>query len=186
MYIYAPLAHRLGLYSIKTELEDLALKHTESNKYSEIAKKIKETKKAKSDEGEKDVEVADDASIAKLILAFKEALGELVKDVSSSNRLTDSAVCLVAGEGDMDLHLERMLKMQGQMDVPGAARVLEINPTHPLIVKLSQVVDKPSKKDSLNDAAHLLFDQARIIEGETVPDIISFANRLNSILEKGF
>ena len=148
--------------------------------------KIKESKKATNDEENNNVTAADDASIAKLILAFKESLGDSVKDVCSSDRLTDSAVCLVAGEGDMDLHLERMLKMQGQMNVPGAARVLEINPRHPLIVKMSEVVDKPSKKDRLIDAAHLLFDQARIIEGETVPDTISFAHRLNSILEKGF
>ena len=85
----------------------------------------------------------------------------------------------------MDLHLERMLKMQGQMDVPGAARVLEINPTHPLIIRMSEVVDKPAKKNALNDAAHLLFDQARIIEGEPVPDPAAFSQRLNSILEQG-
>ena len=148
--------------------------------------KIKDKKSTKADKEDTKTTVADDASVAKLILAFKETLGETVKDVCSSERLTDSAVCLVAGEGDMDLHLERMLKMQGQMDVPGAARVLEINPTHPLIVKMAEVVDKPAKKEALNDAAHLLFDQARIIEGETVPDPASFSQRLNSILERGF
>ena len=148
--------------------------------------KIKGKKEKEAGKEDTKPTVADDALVAKLILAFKETLGEAVKDVCSSKRLTDSAVCLVAGEGDMDLHMERMLKMQGQMDVPGAARVLEINPTHPLIVKMSEVVDKPAKKEALNDAAHLLFDQARIIEGEAVPDPTSFSQRLNSILERGF
>jgi len=146
--------------------------------------KIKNVKDKKADDDKNDAEKADDASVAKLILALKESLGEAVKDVCSSDRLTDSAVCLVAGEGDMDLHLERMLKMQGQMEVPTAARVLEINPAHSLIIKMSEVVSKPAKKTVLNDMALLLFDQARIIEGEPVSDPAAFSQRLNSVLEQ--
>ena len=147
--------------------------------------KIKNVKDKKENDDKNEAKKADDASVAKLILALKESLGETVKDVCSSDRLTDSAVCLVAGEGDMDLHLERMLKMQGQMEVPTAARVLEINPAHPLIIKMSEVVNKPTKKTALNDMALLLFDQARIIEGEPVSDPAAFSQRLNSILEQG-
>ena len=147
--------------------------------------KIKKAKDKKENDDKNEAKKADDASVAKLILSLKESLGETVKDVCSSDRLTDSAVCLVAGEGDMDLHLERMLKMQGQMEVPTAARVLEINPTHPLIIKMSEVVNKPAKKTALNDMALLLFDQARIIEGEPVSDPTAFSQRLNSILEQG-
>tara|TARA_Y100000758_G_scaffold290852_1_gene244725 strand:+ start:612 stop:2489 length:1878 start_codon:yes stop_codon:yes gene_type:complete len=147
--------------------------------------KIKSVKDKKENDDKNEAKKADDASVAKLILALKESLGETVKDVCSSDRLTDSAVCLVAGEGDMDLHLERMLKMQGQMEVPTAARVLEINPAHPLIIKMSEVVNKPAKKTTLNDMALLLFDQARIIEGEPVSDPAAFSQRLNSILEQG-
>ena len=147
--------------------------------------KIKNVKDKKENDDKNETKKADDASVAKLILALKESLGETVKDVCSSDRLTDSAVCLVAGEGDMDLHLERMLKMQGQMEVPTAARVLEINPAHPLIIKMSEVVNKPAKKTALNDMALLLFDQARIIEGEPVSDPAAFSQRLNSILEQG-
>ena len=147
--------------------------------------KIKNVKDKKENDDNNEATKADDASVAKLILALKESLGETVKDVCSSDRLTDSAVCLVAGEGDMDLHLERMLKMQGQMEVPTAARVLEINPAHPLIIKMSEVVNKPAKKTALNDMALLLFDQARIIEGEPVSDPAAFSQRLNSILEQG-
>ena len=147
--------------------------------------KIKNVKDKKENDDKNEAKKADDASVAKLILSLKESLGETVKDVCSSDRLTDSAVCLVAGEGDMDLHLERMLKMQGQMEVPTAARVLEINPAHPLIIKMSEVVNKPAKKTALNDMALLLFDQARIIEGEPVSDPAAFSQRLNSILEQG-
>ena len=147
--------------------------------------KFKSVKDKKENDDKSEAKKADDASVAKLKLALKESLGETVKDVCSSDRLTDSAVCLVAGEGDMDLHLERMLKMQGQMEVPTAARVLEINPAHPLIIKMSEVVNKPTKKTALNDMALLLFDQARIIEGEPVSDPAAFSQRLNSILEQG-
>ena len=147
--------------------------------------KIKNVKDKKETDDKNEAKKADDASVAKLILALKESLGETVKDVCSSDRLTDSAVCLVAGEGDMDLHLERMLKMQGQMEVPTAAPVLELNPAHPLIIKMSEVVNKPAKKTALNDMALLLFDQARIIEGEPVSDPAAFSQRLNSILEQG-
>jgi molecular chaperone HtpG len=147
--------------------------------------KINEPKKKKDGEEEPEPEKADEASLAKLILSLKETLGETVKDVRVSDRLTDSAVCLVAGEGDMDLHLERMLKMQGHMNVPSATRVLEINPAHALIKKLTQAVDKPAKKQTLDDMAHLLLDQARIIEGEPVNDPAAFSRRLDAIMEKG-
>ena len=130
-------------------------------------------------------EAADDAAIAKLLIAFKEELGDAVKDVRASDRLTDSAVCLVAGEGDMDLHLERMLKSQGHMDVPTSARVLEINSTHDLIKQLSGLTDDLTRKEDLQNMAHLLLDQARIIEGEAVSDPIAFSKRLNSTLAKG-
>ncbi|MDA0239710.1 MAG: molecular chaperone HtpG [Proteobacteria bacterium] len=141
-------------------------------------------KKEEADEAEKP-ESADDADLAKLILALKESLGDAVKDVRSSDRLTDSAVCLVSDSGDMDLHLERMLKRQGQMQVPTSLRIMEINPTHSLIKKLSVLVDNAAKRGDLQDMAQLLLDQARIAEGETLSDPIAFAQRLNTMMERG-
>ena len=72
------------------------------------------------------------------IALFKLSLGDAVKDVRSSERLTDSAVCLVADEGDMDMHLERLLKQHRQLDA-AAKRILEINPSHPLIARLADL-----------------------------------------------
>jgi molecular chaperone HtpG len=143
-------------------------------KHSDDAKKEKKNKPAK------------DALAAKLVLAFKETLGEAVKDVRLSDRLTDSAVCLIAGEGDMDLHLARMLKQQGHSDTQSNSRILEINPAHNLIKKLTTIIDDLSKKEDLDNMAHLLLDQARIIEGEAVNDPTAFAARLNNALAKGF
>ena len=132
-----------------------------------------------------DADKADDADMAKLVLNFKQTLGEDVKDVRVSERLTDSAVCLVAADGDMDLHLERMLRQQGHMNVPSAARILELNPGHPLIRKLTGLVDQPADSEILDETARLLLDQAKILEGDSIPDPAAFSRRLNLVLERG-
>jgi len=125
-----------------------------------------------------------DGEIAKLIALFKLTLGDEVKDVRESNRLTDSAVCLVADEGDMDMRLEKLLRQHKQLDKV-SARVLELNPRHPVIRCLIGRVAEPGASDSLADAARLLLDQARILEGETLPDPRAFARRLDGVLAKG-
>ena len=132
-----------------------------------------------------DADKADDAEMAKLVLNFKQTLGEDVKDVRVSERLTDSAVCLVAADGDMDLHLERMLRQQGHMNVPSATRILELNPSHPLIKKLTGLVDQPADSEILDETARLLLDQAKILEGDSIPDPAAFSRRLNLVLERG-
>lgn len=122
--------------------------------------------------------------LASLIAIFKLALGEAVKDVRSSERLTDSAVCLVADEGDMDMHLERLLKQHRQLDT-ATRRILEVNPRHKLIERLAASVGEPGASDQLSEFAWLLLDQARIVEGEQLPDPPAFARRLAALLERG-
>ncbi len=124
------------------------------------------------------------AKLASLIAIFKLALGDAVKDVRSSARLTDSAVCLVADEGDMDMHLERLLKAHRQLD-SAAKRILEINPNHRLIERLAASVGEAGASDQLSEYAWLLLDQARIVEGEPLADPAAFARRLASLLERG-
>ena len=128
---------------------------------------------------------ADDAELAKLILAFKDALGEGVKDVRKSDRLTDSPVCLVADAGDPDLNFTRMMKRQGHMNMPDAPRILEINPSHGLIKRMSGLVDDAAKQGDLKEFAWLLLDQARIVEGEPIADPVAFSQRFNAMMEKG-
>ncbi len=124
------------------------------------------------------------AKLASLIAIFKLALGDAVKDVRSSERLTDSAVCLVADEGDVDMHLERLLKQHRQLDT-AAKRILELNPRHKLIERLAATVGETGASDQLGQFAWLLLDQARIIEGEQLPDPPAFARRLAELLERG-
>ena len=113
-----------------------------------------------------------------LITALREALGDTVKDVRKSDRLTASACCLVADEGEMDMHLERLLKQHNQLE-QAAPRILEINPDHALIAALAD-----HAAGDVADAAHLLLDQARIMEGETLPDPVAFAKRMSDVMTK--
>ena len=126
----------------------------------------------------------DEGKIDALIAMFKLTLNEEVKDVRVSERLTDSAVCLVSDEGDMDLRIERMLKQHNQLE-QSFKRILEINPRHALVASLAESVGKDGAGEKVEDAAWLLLDQARIIEGEQVPDPAAFSRRLNSVMASG-
>jgi molecular chaperone HtpG len=114
-------------------------------------------------------------------LAFvKETLGTAVSDVRASDRLTDSAVCLVASESGLDRQLEKLLASHGQAPA-GASPVLEINPAHAQIARLAAL----GAEDGLRaDAAHLLLDEARIADGEPPVDPRAFAQRLGRLIER--
>jgi molecular chaperone HtpG len=128
----------------------------------------------------------EDNALSSLTALLKLTLIDAVKDVRESNRLTNSAVCLVAADDDMDMHIERMLRQHKQVET-GAKRVLEINPKHPLICRLAETVAEKGGEASgdLDDVAWLLLDQARIIEGETPPDPAAFARRMTDVMTKG-
>ncbi len=123
------------------------------------------------------------ANTSNLIALLKLTLGDAVKDVRSSVRLTDSAVCLVADEGDMDIHLQRLLRQHNKGEET-AKRILEINPSHPLIRSLNAKIGAEGGTDALEDAAWLLLDQARIVEGESPTDPVAFAARLAKSLQR--
>jgi len=119
-----------------------------------------------------------------LIAHLKLALNDAVKDVRTTNRLTDSPVCLVADEGDIDMNLERLLKQHKRIDET-AKRILEINPKHAVIRVMAKKAEATGASAELEDAAHILLDQARIMEGETVPDPAGFTRRLSGLLQRG-
>ena len=127
-------------------------------------------------------EDSDAGSIDSLIASVKLALGATVKDVRTTDRLAESPVCLVADETDMDMNLERMLRQHKQLD-QAAPRVLELNPDHALIKGLAKLL-KAGKSQGIDDAAHLLFEQARILEGETVSDPKAFTRRFSEVMVK--
>lgn len=130
----------------------------------------------------KDDEPKDTGLVDGLIASVKLALGATVKDVRTTDRLSESPVCLVADETDMDMNLERMLRQHKQLD-QAAPRVLEINADHALIKGLAKLV-KDGKTDGIDDAAFLLFEQARILEGEPVSDPKAFTRRFSEVMVK--
>ncbi|MBN8888069.1 MAG: molecular chaperone HtpG [Rudaea sp.] len=121
----------------------------------------------------KEAEKAAEGIVSKL----KELLGERVRDVRVSSRLTDSPSCLVLDENDMGMAMQRLLKQAGH-DVPESKPVLEINPTHALVRRL----------EGESDAAHaadlglLLLEQAQILEGAQLDDPAAYVRRVNSLL----
>jgi molecular chaperone HtpG len=126
----------------------------------------------------------DSASIGTLIAAIKQTLGEAVKDVRRSDRLTDSAVCIVADATGFDRTLEKLLSKQEGTGVKVSAAILEINPTHPLIAALAQKAKAGGVTPEIEDAARLLLDQAHIVEGEPVADPQDFARRLSALMAR--
>jgi molecular chaperone HtpG len=115
-----------------------------------------------------------------LIAALKQIYGENVKDVRLSARLTQSPVCLVAGDGELDFHLEKLLRQNKALNM-SPPRILEINGGHALINKMTVMAGEPAE---LEDLAWLLLDQARLLEGETLNDPQSFSERLTRLVEK--
>jgi molecular chaperone HtpG len=126
-------------------------------------------------------EPAPAAPEAETFLAFvKSQLGEAVSDVRASDRLTTSAACLVASEHGIDRQLERILSASGQSP-RGTKPVLELNPRHDLVMRLAEL---PDDADLKADGAHLLFDEARIADGELPDDARAFADRLARVMAK--
>jgi molecular chaperone HtpG len=122
-----------------------------------------------------------DKAVTDFLAFIKDTLGEAVSDVRASDRLTDSAVCLVAPEHGPDRQLEKLLAGTGRIKST-AKPILEINPRHDIVVALASLGD-----DDLafkRDAAHLLFDEARVLDGDRPADARMFCERLARILTR--
>ena len=127
---------------------------------------------------------AENASASTEVQAFidfaKEKLADEVSDVRASDRLIESAVCLVASEQGYDRQLEKILQGAGRLQ-SGAKPILEVNMDHPVIKAIAAKIDAPSLRD---DAAFLLLDQARVLDGDKPADPRAFAERLARVMEK--
>lgn len=116
-------------------------------------------------------------TLAPMIKQIKDVLGEKVKDVAITNRLTDSPACIVADEQDMGLEMQRILQAAGQQ-LPGSKPVFEINPQHALIKRLHAMED-----DNLfSEWVLVLFEQAVLAEGGQLDNPSDFVNRVNKLL----
>ncbi len=123
------------------------------------------------------IETPDGEALKPLLEAMEKALGERVKEVRVSHRLTESPACLVVDEGALSGNLERMLKAAGQ-NVPSSRPILEINPDHRLVLRLKLETDA----QRIADWSTLLFEQSLLAEGGQLEDPASFVKRLNQLM----
>ncbi|MDC7125410.1 MAG: molecular chaperone HtpG [Spirochaetales bacterium] len=123
-------------------------------------------------EKEKDVEP--------VIKKIKDVLGDKVKDVKASSRLSDSPSCVVADENDPTMQMQQMMRAMGQADMPEIVPILEINPDHEIVSKLKDTEDKAI----IEDVSFLLFEQAMLVEGQQLKEPAEFVKRLNRIMGK--
>jgi len=130
-----------------------------------------------ADEEDKKEQEKDAGEYKDLVEKIKKALGEGVKDVRTTTRLTESPACLVSEQFGMGGNLERLLKAAGQK-VPSSKPILEINPRHPLLQRL----EYEAEGQRFDDWCHVLFDQALLSEGGQLEDPASFVKRLNQLM----
>ncbi len=132
-------------------------------------------------EEEKKAEEETAKSFEGLVKEFKDALGESVKEVETTSDLVDSPVKLKEDKEDPAYMMAQMMKQMGQGgDTPEPAPILQINPKHELLMKLKDSADQ----NLINDAAHVLLDQAKLFDGKELTDTADFISRMNRIISK--
>jgi molecular chaperone HtpG len=129
--------------------------------------------------GESDAPTSD--AVMRFMAGVKATLGDQVSDVRASDRLTESAACLVAPESGLDRQLERLLARAGQLG-SAAKPILELNPRHELIAALANLGE--DAQTLREDAAHLLLDEAKILDGELPADAQAFSQRLARVMQR--
>jgi molecular chaperone HtpG len=127
------------------------------------------------DEAEKQAQQAQAGEFKELVEKMQASLGERVKEVRVTHRLTDSPACLVADEHDLGGNLARLLKAAGQK-VPASKPILEINPDHPVVQRLKY------EEKRFDDWSAVLFDQALLAEGGQLEDPAAFVKRVNALM----
>jgi len=146
----------------------------EGKALASVAKGELDLSKLQSDE-EKKEQAKQESEHRALVAKLKDALGERVKEVRVTARLTQSPSCLVADENDMGGNLSRILKAVGQK-MPQAKPILEINPSHPMVKRLEE------EKTRFADWGNLLFEQALLAEGGQLEDPAGFVRRMNELM----
>ena len=152
------------------------LNEFEGKSFQSVAKGALDLDKIASEEEKQEQKQAED-QYKDLLGRVKDVLGDKVKEVRISSRLTDSPACLVVEEYALSAHLERLLRDAGQ-SVPMSKPYLELNPAHPLIGRLQGETDATR----FGDWTHLLFEQAMLAEGGQLEDPAGFVKRLNALL----
>ena len=129
---------------------------------------------------------AEEGSLQKLTEFMTEIFKNDVGKVVSTDKLTTSPVSLTVESGQMSIHLERLMRNHQQQTAFASTRILEINPYHPLIIKMSDVIMDEAQKAKVEEIAKILLDQAKIAEGEPISDPSFYVSKISEYLLKGF
>jgi molecular chaperone HtpG len=136
----------------------------------------------KGDLGGPAIDDAKKARFGPLLDFLKEKLGD-IKEVRLSNRLKESAACLVADDWAVGAHMERLMQRMGRGgEIPESKRILEVNPDHPAVEAVQKLFDKDAKDNRVEKYCRLLYDEAVIAEGSRVKDPVALARRINELL----
>ena len=134
-----------------------------------------------ADDISEDADKDSEKSTKPVLKKIKKVLGDKVKDVKVSSRLSDSPSCIVADENDPTAQMQEIMKSMGQTGMPEIKPILEINPNHEIVKKLKSM----TRQKSFDDIALLLYEQALIQEGVNLEDPAGFVNRLNKAISNG-
>lgn len=132
----------------------------------------------------RDEKKADEGSLGKLCEFMQKLLSNEVGKVTPTEKLTASPVSLTVEGGQMSLHLERLMRNHQQQTMFASTRVLELNPYHPLIIKLADMVMDDKNKAKVEEVAKILLDQAKVAEGEAISDPSFYAEKISQYILK--
>lgn len=158
-----------------TEYDEKHLKAVDRGDISLDSEEEKKEKDKKREDAQKE--------FSDLISAISDRLKDKVKEVRFSNRLTDSACCLVAEEYGMNANMERIMKAMNQ-SVPESKRVLELNPDHAILKAMAGIYQEDKNADLLGDYSDLLYDQALLTEGTPIKDPLRFTRLISNLMVK--
>lgn len=127
---------------------------------------------------------ADEGSLKKLTDMMTELFKDEVAKVTTTDKLTKSPASLTVENGQMSIHLERLMRNHQQQTAFASSRILEINPYHPLIIKMADSMDNKNKEQEIKDISRILLDQAKIAEGEAITDSSFFSEKLSEYILK--
>jgi molecular chaperone HtpG len=170
-------AKEIEVLIMDDEIDEIVLSHI--NEYKGTP--IKAINKSNSTE---DISDKIDENVIKesepIVKKIKDTLGDAIKDVKLTARLSSSPACLVLDENDPSVQMQQMFKMMGNMPLPDIKPILELNPNHEIIQKIGSIEDETISKD----VCFLLFEQAQLIAGMTLKDPAAFGARLSRIVSK--
>lgn len=159
------------------EIDEIVIPSIQKYKETEL-KSV--NRSGSADDLKEDADKDKEKELKPLLKKIQDVLGDKVKEVKVSARLSDSPSCIVADDNDPTVQMQHMMKAMGQKEMPKVAPILEINPNHEIVSKLNSEKDKTV----IEDVSFLLLEQAMVLEGAELSDPVEFVKRINRVMNK--